>query len=84
MTDDPLTTCPQCQGHIHRVLFPASVVFKGSGFYSTDHRSTAAATEAATPAAKAEGGAESTTATTSTTPPSTSTATESKPAAAKD
>ncbi len=38
MTDDPLTTCPECNGTIRRVLFPAGVVFKGSGFYKTDHK----------------------------------------------
>jgi putative FmdB family regulatory protein len=37
MTDDPLTTCPECGGDIRRVLFPAGIVFKGSGFYKTDH-----------------------------------------------
>ena len=37
MTDDPLTTCPECGNSIRRVLFPAGVVFKGSGFYKTDH-----------------------------------------------
>ncbi len=37
MTDDPLTTCPECGGTIRRVLFPAGIVFKGSGFYKTDH-----------------------------------------------
>jgi putative FmdB family regulatory protein len=38
MTDEPLTICPECGGHIRRVLFPAGIVFKGSGFYKTDHR----------------------------------------------
>jgi putative FmdB family regulatory protein len=56
MTDDPLTTCPQCEGPIHRVLFPASIVFKGSGFYSTDNRRSQIATE---PAASASEGGES-------------------------
>lgn len=37
MTDEPLTICPECGGAIRRVLFPAGVVFKGSGFYKTDH-----------------------------------------------
>jgi putative FmdB family regulatory protein len=37
MTDEPLTVCPECGGTIRRVLFPAGVVFKGSGFYKTDH-----------------------------------------------
>lgn len=47
ISDAPLTTCPNCSGHIHRVLFPAGIVFKGSGFYKTDSRG---ATSAATPA----------------------------------
>ena len=38
MTDDSLETCPECGGHIRRVFFPAGIVFKGSGFYKTDHR----------------------------------------------
>lgn len=37
MIDEPLTVCPQCHGTIRRVLYPAGIVFKGSGFYKTDH-----------------------------------------------
>jgi putative FmdB family regulatory protein len=37
MTDEPLEVCPECGGHIRRVLYPAGIVFKGSGFYKTDH-----------------------------------------------
>ncbi len=47
MTDDPLTTCPDCGAAIRRVLFPAGVVFKGSGFYKTDHRDSASAAASA-------------------------------------
>jgi putative FmdB family regulatory protein len=36
-TDDPLSICPRCSGSIHRVIQPAKIVFKGSGFYVTDH-----------------------------------------------
>ena len=43
MTDDSLTTCPECGGNIRRVLFPAGVVFKGSGFYKTDHNASSPA-----------------------------------------
>src|SRR6266849_2081445 len=39
MTEEPLTICPECGGNIRRVLFPAGIVFKGSGFYKTDHAS---------------------------------------------
>ncbi len=45
MSDDPLTTCPRCGQHIRRVLFPAGIVFKGSGFYKTDHGNGAVASE---------------------------------------
>jgi predicted nucleic acid-binding Zn ribbon protein len=45
MTDDPLTTCPKCGQHIRRVLFPAGIVFKGSGFYKTDHAHSSGASE---------------------------------------
>src|SRR2546430_9855211 len=38
MTDEPLTICPECGGYIRRVLFPAGLVFKGSGFFKNDHR----------------------------------------------
>ena len=37
-SDDPLTDCPECEGHVHRVIQPVGVVFKGSGFYVTDNR----------------------------------------------
>ena len=42
MTDDPLTVCPECGGHIRRVFYPAGIVFKGHGFYKTDHASSSA------------------------------------------
>jgi putative FmdB family regulatory protein len=44
MTDEPLTVCPECHGEIRRVLFPAGIVFKGSGFYKTDSAKTDTAT----------------------------------------
>jgi len=37
-SDDPLTDCPECDGHLHRVIQPVGIVFKGSGFYVTDNR----------------------------------------------
>lgn len=33
-----LQACSRCGGSARRVLHPAPIVFKGSGFYSTDHR----------------------------------------------
>ena len=38
--DSPLTLCPNChKEQLRRVYKPIRVVFKGSGFYATDHRS---------------------------------------------
>ena len=34
---EPVSTCPRCQGRAHRVIHSVPVIFKGSGFYSTDH-----------------------------------------------
>lgn len=42
MVDDPLTECPVCGGPVRRVVSSVGVVFKGSGFYVTDNRSSSA------------------------------------------
>jgi putative FmdB family regulatory protein len=36
--DAPLTECEVCSGELRRVLQPVQVIFKGSGFYTTDYR----------------------------------------------
>ncbi|RLD09434.1 MAG: zinc ribbon domain-containing protein [Chloroflexota bacterium] len=39
-SDDPLTICPECETPtLHKVYLPVGIVFKGSGFYSTDNKS---------------------------------------------
>lgn len=37
--EEPIKLCPECEGEVHRLIQPAQIVFKGSGFYSTDHKS---------------------------------------------
>jgi len=39
MNEAPLVDCPECDGHVRRVIQPVGIVFKGSGFYVTDNRS---------------------------------------------
>jgi len=39
MSDAPKTECPECQGKLRKQLYPVGVVFKGSGFYTTDYPS---------------------------------------------
>src|SRR3954454_15462475 len=47
-TDDALTICPNCQGELRKVFSAVGIVFKGSGFYRTDSRSSSSSS---TPAA---------------------------------
>jgi predicted nucleic acid-binding Zn ribbon protein len=39
MSEAPLSVCPKCGGELRRLINGgAGVIFKGSGFYSTDKR----------------------------------------------
>jgi putative FmdB family regulatory protein len=39
-SDQPLVRCPECgKKTIRKVYQPVGIVFKGSGFYATDHHS---------------------------------------------
>jgi len=38
MTEEPVKTCPECGGEVHRLIQPVGIVFKGKGFYVTDNR----------------------------------------------
>ena len=37
-TDEPLTQCEVCGAPVQKVLYPAAIHFKGSGFYNTDYK----------------------------------------------
>jgi putative FmdB family regulatory protein len=37
-SDPPLEECPVCGGRLRKLYSPVGIVFKGSGFYSTDAR----------------------------------------------
>lgn len=59
-TDNTLTQCPECgKKTLHKVYTPVGIVFKGSGFYATDHHSPsgqswAAGSKAEEPAAESK------------------------------
>ncbi len=76
-SDSALTECPECQGRLRKLYGAVGVVFKGSGFYRNDNRSSATKSES-TAAAKSETPAATKTETPSSTPAKTS----SSPAAA--
>jgi putative FmdB family regulatory protein len=54
--NDTVEECPICGGEVERLISASAVLFKGSGFYSTDYgakpaaKSDSAAAPAATPA----------------------------------
>ncbi|HEX6128890.1 MAG TPA: FmdB family zinc ribbon protein [Candidatus Limnocylindria bacterium] len=43
MTEEGPSTCEVCGGEMRRILHPAGIIFKGSGFYKTDSRSASSA-----------------------------------------
>ncbi|MCD6640838.1 MAG: FmdB family transcriptional regulator [Nocardioides sp.] len=47
-TEDALTVCPECQGRLRKVFNAVGVVFKGSGFYRTDSRSSGSSSSTST------------------------------------
>ncbi|GAB4505537.1 MAG: hypothetical protein Fur0043_25330 [Anaerolineales bacterium] len=47
-SDAPLKRCPECnKNSLRKVIGPVGIVFKGSGFYATDHRSPSGMTSSA-------------------------------------
>lgn len=45
-TDPPLEVCPLCGGKLRKMYSPVGIVFKGSGFYSTDAKRSSSTTKA--------------------------------------
>jgi len=37
--DEPLSTCPSCGGHMHKLISQTSFILKGTGWYVTDYAS---------------------------------------------
>jgi putative FmdB family regulatory protein len=46
-TDEPLSECPACEGRLRKLFNSVGIVFKGSGFYRTDSRSSSTADSSA-------------------------------------
>jgi putative FmdB family regulatory protein len=59
-TDPVLTRCPECNKKaLRKVYTPVGIVFKGSGFYATDHRSSSGSFNRTTKAEDSESKSES-------------------------
>ncbi|MFQ6131419.1 MAG: FmdB family zinc ribbon protein [Armatimonadota bacterium] len=35
--DKPIRRCEECRGRVDKLISPAAVIYKGSGFYTTDY-----------------------------------------------
>ena len=81
-SDDALTVCPVCDGKLRKLFNAVGVVFKGSGFYRNDSRSTTSSSEPASTSSSSGSAAKSSdssssSSTSSTTTTSTSTSSSS-------
>ena len=63
ITAQPLATCPNCGGKLSKMLYPAGIIFKGSGYYTTDYKGSgdgsAGSSNGVAPAPASEGSSES-------------------------
>jgi putative FmdB family regulatory protein len=55
-SDAALTECPTCGGKLRKQFSAVGIVFKGSGFYRTDSRSTSSASTGSNGTAKESAG----------------------------
>ncbi len=39
-SDEPVTSCPKCHHEVRRLLHAPAIIYKGSGFYTTDYKNT--------------------------------------------
>jgi putative FmdB family regulatory protein len=64
MSEEPLRVCPNCMGPLHKMIYPAGIIFKGSGYYTTDYKSPGSASRhgdsdaAASASSSSDGGSE--------------------------
>jgi putative FmdB family regulatory protein len=63
ITDQALATCPKCGGKLSKMLYPAGIIFKGSGYYTTDYKGSgngsAGSSNGVAPSTASEGSSES-------------------------
>jgi putative FmdB family regulatory protein len=64
MSDEPLRVCPNCMGPLRKMVYPAGIIFKGSGYYTTDYKAAGSASRhgdsdaAASSSSSGDGGSE--------------------------
>ncbi|GAA5072036.1 FmdB family zinc ribbon protein [Thermocatellispora tengchongensis] len=81
-TDDALTECPACQGALRKVFSAVGIVFKGSGFYRTDNRSSSSTASTSSKSSSSSSESKNGSSDSSSSTSSSSSSTDAKPAAA--
>jgi putative FmdB family regulatory protein len=76
-SEDALTVCPECDGRLRKLFNAVGVVFKGSGFYRTDSRSSTSAATSASTTSSTSGSSDSSSGSTTSTSASTSSSSSS-------
>jgi putative FmdB family regulatory protein len=76
-SEDALTVCPECDGRLRKLFNAVGVVFKGSGFYRTDSRSSTSSTTPASTTSATSGSSDSSSGSSTSTPASTSSSSSS-------
>ena len=55
--DEAVADCPRCQSAARRLFTPVPIIFKGSGFYITDHRKDSSPSTSTSPSEKQDSAA---------------------------
>ncbi len=83
-SDAALTVCPLCGGELRKVFSAVGIVFKGSGFYKNDSRSTGSKSDSSAAASSSSSSTTSESSSSSTTPAPAPAATPTAPASSSD
>jgi putative FmdB family regulatory protein len=54
ITDDPIEKCMKCNGKVRKIFGKAGIIFKGSGFYTTDYKNKSNGSGESQPSGKTE------------------------------
>ncbi|MDA3650024.1 FmdB family transcriptional regulator [Saccharopolyspora indica] len=82
-SEDSLTECPKCTGKLRKLFNAVGIVFKGSGFYRTDNRSSnSSSSTSSTSSSSSDSSSSSSSSSSSTSSSSSSSSSSTKTAAA--
>ncbi|MER7082973.1 FmdB family zinc ribbon protein [Saccharopolyspora kobensis] len=81
-SEDSLTECPKCTGKLRKLFNAVGIVFKGSGFYRTDNRSSNSSSSASSTSSSSSDSSSSSSSSSASSTSSSSSSSSTKTAAA--